>query len=69
MSTLIASSNAQRLHVKGASEIVLQRCDMYLDAEGNRVDMTSEVVNYFDEMIDSMANKGKVDVELTSRGC
>jgi len=59
MSTLIASSNVQRLHVKGASEIVLQRCESYLDIEGNRVDMTSEILTYFNDMIDSMANKGK----------
>ncbi len=58
MSTLIASSNRQRLHVKGASEIILKRCDTYLDGDGNRVEMTTEVMDYFNEMIDNMADKG-----------
>jgi magnesium-transporting ATPase (P-type) len=54
----MATSNKQRLHVKGASEIVLKRCDTYLDGEGNRVEMTSADMDYFNETIDNMADKG-----------
>lgn len=68
MSVLIASSNKQRLHVKGASEIILKRCNIYLDAEVKRVEMTSEIMDYFNEAIDNTADKGK-SIELYECEC
>jgi Ca2+-transporting ATPase len=67
MSTLMATSNKQRLHVKGASEIVLKRCDTYLDGEGNRVEMTSADMDYFNETIDNMADKALRTLALAYR--
>lgn len=36
MSTIIDGDSGKRIHVKGASEIVLESCTHYLDANGSK---------------------------------
>lgn len=32
----------KRLHCKGASELILEQCEFYLDSEGNKVKLSDE---------------------------
>ena len=38
-----SNSYGKRLHVKGASEIIINCCSHYLDIEGNVKEMTDEM--------------------------
>lgn len=47
----------KRLHVKGASEIILATCKYYLDSEGNKIELTDNMVNQINDTIQSFAKK------------
>eukprot|EP00003_Mantamonas_plastica_P001222 TRINITY_DN1087_c0_g2_i4.p1 TRINITY_DN1087_c0_g2~~TRINITY_DN1087_c0_g2_i4.p1 ORF type:complete len:967 (+),score=388.13 TRINITY_DN1087_c0_g2_i4:147-3047(+) len=59
MSTIIQpkeDSKNVRLHTKGASEIVLESCTDYIDANGEEVHMTEEDKQQITDAINNMAN-------------
>ncbi|CAF3512193.1 unnamed protein product [Adineta steineri] len=59
MSTVIQRSDTIRLHMKGASEIVLQKCTKILDQEGNVIPLTKDDCNYLlHDVIEPMACDG-----------
>ena len=59
MSTVIKYNNGYRLHSKGASEMVLSKCAYYLDQNFQKIDLTSEVLNYLIlNVIEKMAAQG-----------
>ena len=45
----------KRLHVKGASEIILESCHYYLDADGNKQELTEDIKAKINETIKSFA--------------
>lgn len=50
-------NNPKRLHVKGASEIILESCNYYLDADGNKQDLTEDVKAKINETIKNFATQ------------
>lgn len=62
MSTVVenlqtSNSYGKRLHVKGASEIVKNCCSHYLDVDGNVKEMTDEMNQNLDQVINSYAKQ------------
>lgn len=47
----------KRLHVKGASEIILESCNYYLDSDGNKQDLTEDVKAKINETIKNFATQ------------
>lgn len=59
MGTVIKNKNGYRLHVKGASEIVLGKCSFYLDASGKPVSLDESKKKYLiKNIIEKMACEG-----------
>ena len=59
MSTVIQRSDTIRLHMKGASEIVLQKCTKILNHSGEVVALTKDHLNYLlNNVIEPMAGEG-----------
>lgn len=66
MSTIIAiddesrgkSSLPFRMYCKGASEIILARCNTQIDENGNIVDLSKSQIKSLEKSIDTMAEKG-----------
>lgn len=68
MSWLVPHGDDQlRMHCKGASEVVLARCTMFLDANGDTKPITEEMRNTFKETLISYANQGKRTLALSYR--
>lgn len=61
------NSEAKRVHVKGASEIVVQRCTHYLDSSGTPQTMSEEMRNEVTKDIENMANKALRTIGLAFR--
>lgn len=62
MSTVIECEGTEyeypkRLHVKGASEIVLATCSHYLDASGSKVELSDSMVNQLNDTIQGFAKQ------------
>lgn len=62
MSTVIECEGTEfgypkRLHVKGASEIVLATCSHYLDAGGSKVELSDSMVNQLNDTIQGFAKQ------------
>ena len=55
MSTIIDGANGKRIHVKGASEIVLESCTHYLDANGQKQPIDDQMKNLIMDIIKSYA--------------
>jgi Ca2+ transporting ATPase len=59
MSTVIQRSDTTRLHMKGASEIVLQKCTKILNQYGEIVSLTKDDYNHLlNNVIEPMACDG-----------
>ncbi|CAF1600720.1 unnamed protein product [Adineta ricciae] len=59
MSTVIQRTDAIRLHMKGASEIVLQKCTTTLDQHGNLIPLTKDDYHHLlHNVIEPMASDG-----------
>lgn len=59
MGTVIEKPHGYRLHTKGASEIVLDRCESYLDVSGNHVALDQNKRDYLvKNVIEEMACNG-----------
>ena len=59
MSTVIQRSNHLRLHIKGASEIVLKKCTKILTASGESKPLTAEDYNHLlRDVIEPMTGDG-----------
>jgi Ca2+ transporting ATPase len=59
MATVIQRSDTIRLHMKGASEIVLQKCTKILNQSGEIVSLTKDHLNYLlNNVIEPMACDG-----------
>jgi Ca2+ transporting ATPase len=59
MGTVIKIRNGFRLHVKGASEIVLAKCNFYLDENGLVKELNTEKINNITKnVIEKMASNG-----------
>lgn len=48
---------SQRLHVKGASEIILETCTHYLDKDGNKQPISDEVKELINDTIKNFAKQ------------
>lgn len=62
MSTILenietSNSYGKRLHVKGASEIVKNCCSHYLDADGKPQELTDQVNQQLDTVINNFAKE------------
>lgn len=55
MSTIINTEGVERIHIKGASEIVLESCTHYLDSNGNKQVIDEAMKNKLNETIKSYA--------------
>lgn len=55
MSTIITGPNGKRIHIKGASEIVLESCTYYLDANGQKQPIDDQMKNLIMDIIKSYA--------------
>ena len=55
MSTIIDGDNGKRIHVKGASEIVLESCTHYLDSNGVKQPIDDQMKNLIMDIIKSYA--------------
>lgn len=56
MSTIITvGDNQKRIHIKGASEIVLETCTHYIDAQGNKQPIDDQMMNKINDIIKSYA--------------
>ena len=59
MSTVIQRPDSIRLHVKGASEIILKQCTTILDSNGEKKSLTKEDFDsILQHVIEPMANDG-----------
>jgi Ca2+ transporting ATPase len=61
MATLIKinGENVSRLHVKGASEIVLSKCKYFLNKDGNVVELSKERIDeLIKKVVERMASEG-----------
>ena len=58
MSTIIDYHGNYIMHTKGASEIILELCDNFLDSNMNVQNLTSEVRNSLRKTIETMASEG-----------
>ena len=59
MGTVINKNNGYRLHAKGASEIVLGRCDFYLDNSGQPIELDETKKKFLiKNVIEKMASRG-----------
>ncbi len=48
---------SKRLHVKGASEIVLKTCTHYLDRNGDKIQLSDSMIEQINDNISSFAKK------------
>ena len=62
-----ANDAGMRVHVKGASEVILARCSTYLDEQGNKKPLTEEIKQAGLNAIDQMANKALRCIGLAYR--
>ncbi len=60
MSTLIEHEEGSRLFTKGASEIILELCDTYVDNSGNTSKLNEQDVDNLKKLIDELASQGKL---------
>jgi Ca2+-transporting ATPase len=58
MSTVIQLAEGYRMHVKGASEVILALCQFYVSRSGKVQPMTPELRAKFDALITSYAQRG-----------
>jgi Ca2+-transporting ATPase len=56
-----------RVHVKGASEIVLENCTHYIDSEGEQKELDEKAKNHFTDIISSYADKALRTIALAYR--
>jgi len=57
-SVIIRTQNGARLHVKGASEIILGLCDHYLDEKNSPAALGKDKVDELKKIIETMASEG-----------
>ena len=55
MSTIIKGPEGERIHIKGASEIVLESCTHYLDTNGQKCPIDDQMKNLIMDIIKSYA--------------
>jgi len=58
MSTLIEHEEGSRLFTKGASEIILELCDTYVDNSGNTSKLNEQDIDNLKKLIDELASQG-----------